>query len=444
MAPTSTPALRTLPRAALSGTIPGHALGFAVTRDPSSPLWERMIFVVGARRSGTNLVERVLSVHPDVATIRGETYLFSDGIAPLAARVHHGARGSSRLGALYADESVFLDAVRGLCDALFLGYVDERAPRPVRLVERTPEHVHHLDLIGRVYPDAAVVHVVRDGRDVARSVRAHAAGPRTITGAGREWRSAVEAARRADPPARFVELRYEDLVLAPEPTLTGLYEQLELPCTPDTVRAAVAESREWYNVDPRSPAVGVAKWRTAMSRRDLRAFMAVAGDTLVDLGYEAASPPPSPVARTTAAALSSLADTARHALVRPSANLEADVVKWLTDQQVVVDDVLGTITGGRWERLRALLKPDARVRFVGREGEWEKRGEDAVRELVAALGADPALSGRQIRGDVFPALPTFTVVLTYESPDGTMHRRLLMLHLEAGIVAALEWYSTAD
>src|SRR5215212_5800458 len=132
-----------------------------------SPLAGRMIFNVGARRSGTLWLQRVVAAHPDVAAIPTESHLFSHGIAPLLERFHHGARSSPHLGALYVDREVLLDAAREFCDRIFGELLD---PGKRYLAERTPLHVLHLDLIGSIYPDASYVHIIRDGRDVARSL----------------------------------------------------------------------------------------------------------------------------------------------------------------------------------------------------------------------------------------------------------------------------------
>src|SRR5206468_1282633 len=103
--------------------------------------------------------------------------LFSHGIAPLPERFHHGARGSTELGAIYADRPQLIDGVRRLCDGLFM----ELAGGSHRhIAERSAPHVEHIDLISEVYPDARFVHLVRDGRDVARSLVAQPWGPKTV------------------------------------------------------------------------------------------------------------------------------------------------------------------------------------------------------------------------------------------------------------------------
>ena len=126
-----------------------------------------MIFNVGARRSGTYWVQRIVCAHPSVAEVPSETYVFSHGIAPLMERFQHEDRGAQEVGRVYADRERLIGAVRALCDAVF-GEFAQAGERHV--AERTPWHVLHLPLIAEVYPDARFVHVVRDGRDAVRSL----------------------------------------------------------------------------------------------------------------------------------------------------------------------------------------------------------------------------------------------------------------------------------
>ena len=80
----------------------------------------RMIFNVGARRSGTYWLQRIVCAHPAVAEVPSETYVFSHGVAPLMERFQHDERGIRRRSAsVYADRERLIGAVRNLCDTVF-------------------------------------------------------------------------------------------------------------------------------------------------------------------------------------------------------------------------------------------------------------------------------------------------------------------------------------
>ena len=97
-------------------------------------------------------------------------------------------------------------------------------PAATVVVEKSPAHSLHTDLIATYLPDAWFVHIVRDGRDVVSSLRAASQGwgshwaPAEIKRGARLWRDTVLGARACAATGRYVEIRYEDLRAGePEP-----------------------------------------------------------------------------------------------------------------------------------------------------------------------------------------------------------------------------------
>ncbi len=247
-----------------------------------SPLLGRMIFNVGARRSGTFWLQRLVTAHPSVGAVPSETHLLSHGIAPLLERFQHEDPLSTEVGRVYVDREQLMDATRDFCDAVFCQFRGDAD----RVAERTPLHVFHLDLLAEIYPDARYVHIIRDGRDVARSIASQAWGPETVAEAAREWREAVEAARSSRlGQDRLFEVRYEELLADPGAHLERLYGWLDLPTTEADLAYPLTESRRALNVDQRGGGVGTAKWRAVFAPADLAAFEREAGDLLDELGY---------------------------------------------------------------------------------------------------------------------------------------------------------------
>ena len=257
-----------------------------------SPLRERMIFNIGARRSGTYWLQRIVTAHPSVGEVPSETHLLSHGIAPLLERFQHADRDSTEVGRVYVPRERLLAALRHLCDEVFREYL---GPGQERVAERTPLHIFHLELISEVYPDAKFVHIIRDGRDVTRSIASQDWGPAEIADAATEWRDSVSAARHAGlPPDRYLEVRYETLLANPRSQIEQIYEWLGLPTAPEDLAHPLAESAREENVDRFGMGgVRTEKWRAAFDRRDLAAFDAIAGDLLEELGYPAAAGEPS-------------------------------------------------------------------------------------------------------------------------------------------------------
>ncbi len=402
-----------------------------------SPLRDRLVFLVGARRSGTNWLQRMVCAHPDTVAIPSETHLFSHGLAPLAARFQHGTVSSPKTARVYFPREDAHDALRDVADRVFGGLAASLAPDARLIVERTPWHAHHLDLIGAVYPDAAVVHIVRDGRDVARSLLSQPWGPTTMAEAAEEWRSAVEAARaQGRSLARFREVRYEDLLADPAARLPELYRWLGLDDRDEVVRPALIEAGVLFNTDPRRPEVAQGKWQSELSALDQRTFDRVAGAALVAAGYERVPPPPL-LGDVTGAARTALRAGARAVARRrrepstlpgqPSLDRPAEPpvrsVARMEQVQDLLDEVLAAFNDGDRAALSALVRPGALLRTVDvgtAATEDEGRDEAAHERFGAAVAEAAARRGRQRRGDVHPGEPLSVVVAAYDPPDGTL------------------------
>lgn len=393
-----------------------------------------MIFLVGARRSGTNWLARTLGSHPAVAVVPTETHLFSRGIAPLRDRFQHGASGSMEVARVYMDRDRCLDALRHLCDEVFSGLLETLDPSPERLLERTPEHAAHLDLIGEIYPDARVVHIIRDGRDVVRSLTNQPWGPSSVREAALDWCTTVSRAREQGPAlAHYHEVRYERLLADPGQEIGALFRALDLPVDPAVLAGAQAEAHVPFNVDLGDPRVAAGKWRASFSAADLAAFEQEAGGLLAALGYAEEGPGARagatsrglerrPAVAVTRAARARAARlwSRRDVIVRRRNRARLGAIAATTSE------FLELVAARRWPALAALLHPTALVRVIGPAGRWEGRGEEGRDHLIEVLDGDPALRGRQISGDVHPSVPQFAVVLTYDVGSEIATRVLLL------------------
>jgi hypothetical protein len=424
-----------------------------------------MIFLVGARRSGTNWLHRIVAAHPDVASIPSETYLFSRGIGPLSERFQHGSPGSHALGVIYMERARFLDAMRDFCDQVFTGMGDIVRPGASRICERTPENTTALDLIGDIYPDARVVHIIRDGRDVTRSLASQDWGPGSIRAAAEEWVTSVSKARLDGKNLEhYFEVRYEEMLADPRPHVTELYRWLGLDARDEIVEAALTEAGVAFNVDPRFPTVAVGKWRDSFSPDDERVFDEIGGPLLQQLGYESEvsvapdaslSPPPTPVSAPTASAptaaprLSSLSRPIRRAAgavlrrlgaTTTAGHFDAEFHRRVFAVQEAVDALLGAVATRRFDDITTLTSDTVLCRVVTSTADRQARGEAGLSLLVGALRADPALHGTHVRGDVHPAVPMFTVVSTYRTGDGRTHDRVLTVMVEGGRISRVAYY----
>jgi LPS sulfotransferase NodH len=412
-----------------------------------SPLRDRLVLLVGARRSGTNWLERILTAHPAVAAMPSETYLFSHALAPLAERFQHANPGSPMMGKTFLPREAFLDAARDLFDRVFLDHLG-RADGEVRyLVERTPWHAQHLPLIADVYPDARVVHIVRDGRAVARSLLSADWGPDTMAEAAAEWRATVEGGRAGAQAYgdRYHEIVYEQLLADPQAGIADLFAWLGVELPGDVRERIVLEAASEFNVDPGSPGVGTDKWRDELSPEAIAEFERLAGDELEAFGYALSTPeqlaaraparerprPPAWRRRPGWAKASRARAFARHE--RRELDRHHQVAARF-DERVARGDDAGAVE---------LLSPQVRVRVEDAGERRDGRGEEAARDLLATLAAHRARGQRPLSGQIHLSAASFTIVGTYALDDGSTWARTMVLLIHGGRIAEVTLYRFA-
>lgn len=270
------------------------------------------VLILGVRRSGTTLLRVVLDRNAELA-VPDESYF-----VPQLAERHGSAIDPDdfvddlrRLPTL-REWDVPIEEVRPrLREGMPLGAAvaavyETYAARRVkaRWGDKTPMYMGYLPLLERLFPTALYVHLIRDGRDAATSFLSMPRGivteswahPRTPAAFACQWRTEVEAARALGRRvgARYLELRYEDLVRAPAAAVERVCRFAGLAFEPSMLAYAdevdVSEKPHQQRLRE-APRPGVRDWRSELSPDDAAAFEAVAGELLAGLGYETVAEP---------------------------------------------------------------------------------------------------------------------------------------------------------
>ena len=129
---------------------------------PSADASDRQpLFIVGMPRSGTSLAEQILSVHPDVQAA-GELI----AINKIAAELHQcpEVAGSYPGNALFVDRDTLGSLVRKYLDDL-----PDSGKEKKYFTDKMPHNFLHLGLIQQLFPNARIIHCVRDPRDTCLS-----------------------------------------------------------------------------------------------------------------------------------------------------------------------------------------------------------------------------------------------------------------------------------
>ena len=199
----------------------------------------RPVFIGGCHRSGTTLLGSMLGAHSDCLCVPESHFK----VAALSAHLARGTTGASRvLDAISKDwrfrlwevdipsASVFEGELGGSCAGLIEWIVSrygERVgkPAPRIWVDHTPSNVRHAATLLEAFPDAQMIHIVRDGRAVAASLLPLDWGPNRIDRAAHLWVEMVGHGLAAEAhwgAARVARVRYEDLVQEPHAALARL------------------------------------------------------------------------------------------------------------------------------------------------------------------------------------------------------------------------------
>lgn len=388
-----------------------------------------MIFLVGSQRSGTNWLFQLLTLHPSVVGIEAETYLFALGFAPLLERFHHGSPASHQTGTIYMERSALTRAVRAFTDEVYLGVASRLDPAADRIVDRSPGHALHLDLIDEVYPDSWTVHIIRDGRDVARSLVGQVWGPASMREAADVWATAVTRAR-LHQPRRYKEVRYEELIHDPVTQMTQLFEWLGLTVTDDLLDAIRREATVPVNKNP-GDVVGEGKWRGGLSADQAAEFDAVAGPLLRELGYPELPRPTAPGRSTLRKAAQRAYTSAHGALPRRHIKSEPgspQLSKYMTFAKTG-DRIIEVLESDQPHRIADMVSSDALITIKDRAGQRAGRGSSGAELLAEQWRATADERHRQLRADVHIHDDALTVVLTHQATDGVETHSMVVTQL---------------
>jgi hypothetical protein len=276
------------------------------------PQREAPVFVVGSSRSGTTLLYSILQASGRFALYEAETFLLERGPARYGdlGRDRNfeaflgGWLGSEQFRRSGLDPERFTEGARRQersYAAILRYFMDSVADAQgrARWVEKTPSHVFHLAEVARGFSDARVIHLVRDGRDVALSKRklgwtgVRGAAPLAqLVFAAKTWEAAVREGRRGGEALgdRYLECRYEDLVGDPDAVLERLSAFLGIPLEREALEqsgvGALGRNNTVYG-DKSGGISGraVARWRRDLSPREQAVLERAVGPTLRAFGY---------------------------------------------------------------------------------------------------------------------------------------------------------------
>ncbi|MBS0463473.1 MAG: sulfotransferase [Proteobacteria bacterium] len=224
----------------------------------------RPIFIVGMPRSGTTLLQQMLCGHPAISGIGEQKF------ADVGFRAAMLSAGNVPMAQMPRD-------VVQRASEWHIGQIDDRLRRlslpcdTLRVIDKFPDNFMYAGWLSAVFPNAKVIHCLRDPRDVALSSWRTQFSHINWTGELDHIAHRIEQHRRmmrhwrATIAERLTELRYENLIADPEAVLRRLLQAIGLEWNAavleHTGRKGHIRTASQYQVETPLSSRGVGHWR---------------------------------------------------------------------------------------------------------------------------------------------------------------------------------------
>jgi tetratricopeptide (TPR) repeat protein len=229
------------------------------------------VLILGMPRSGTTLVEQIVSMHPEVGA-GGELHFWNQRGAEWHRSCSIG-KASAGNGAAGSETPFDLSEFLAKAEADYLGLLRAIAPTASRVTDKMPFNFLWAGLIHLAYPLAIIIHCRRDAVDTALSIHqthfrpglAFPTGGAELVAYFRDYQRLIDHWRSVLPADRFIEVDYEDLTSAPEPVIRRIIAACGLAwddacLRPESNPRAVNTPSKWQARQP-IYRTSVARWR---------------------------------------------------------------------------------------------------------------------------------------------------------------------------------------
>lgn len=267
------------------------------------------VFVSGTNRSGTTLMYALLATHPNLSMVRRTDmwrYFYGRfGDLSQPENFEHCLKtmlSYKRIVNLKPDPERIRqefwqgEASYGRLFALIHQHNAERSGK-TRWGDKSLHTEEYADQIFSEFPQARIIHVIRDPRDrYASVVKRLNATSRRIGVDTVKWLASVRIARKAAEryPDRFMIVRYETLAQQPEETLQLVCDFIGEPYTPEMLTMSGArryhEAGANTSYEKVKPGVistrSIGRFRQVISAWEIAFIQTFARRTMAEFGYE--------------------------------------------------------------------------------------------------------------------------------------------------------------
>lgn len=275
------------------------------------------IFINGVQRSGTTLVNRMLSKSPNIAFFPRETHLF-----PLMWTVSDQLSFDSsttfskfvlekfpKVNNGWTEEMDYLKSIsasilkddfnpKSCSEALsyLLNHWQQQNKNAI-VGEKTPAHIYYAEQIFKTYPNAKFIITVRDPRGIALSEMVKMAqNPRikekfSLFSFIVRWQTAHNLAKKWQKKYgvdKVKYIKYEDIILQPQQTVMDLCNFLEISFLPEMLEVGVVNSSflDLKQKDKRFNVDNLYRWKEGLEKQQIALIQYHLSSAMQELGYE--------------------------------------------------------------------------------------------------------------------------------------------------------------
>ncbi|MFC1785150.1 sulfotransferase [Candidatus Neomarinimicrobiota bacterium] len=214
----------------------------------------RPIFIVGCERSGTTMLRLILHSHANIAIPPQTKYikkiykrrLFFRNLSKLKNReriikwFYNNHNKKTKIIDLGLDPNDIQNelmksgnSLGAILSTIFKLYSKQN--NKVRWGDKHPYYIKYLDQLFKLFPNAQVIHVIRDGRDAVASLKSMPWWKNNSIYSMLNWQEAILSGRKAKfkyGSNQFIEILYENIIDDPEKNIKILCDFLEEDFSP--------------------------------------------------------------------------------------------------------------------------------------------------------------------------------------------------------------------
>lgn len=234
----------------------------------------KQVFIIGMPRSGTKLLRSLLNGHPRISILTEETEFLpywkkkwtAWGGAELLGEYDHFVKFYSKITRFpyFLSKSgkgpiITAETWYNLCDSYTIAGVfealarhDANAGKDMIWGDKSPGYIRHIPLLKELFPEAKIIHIIRDVRDYCLSI--NKAWGKNMLRAAQRWSNDVSKARNDGHSLKddYLELKYEDLLESPDIQLKQICSFLHIEYDPEmlhlknpTENIGDARNKQW-------------------------------------------------------------------------------------------------------------------------------------------------------------------------------------------------------